>query len=120
MVLSVNASAMRLSFALCLFASLGSCGGGSGSGVGSTPAPLASVDGGAGAGVPASAAPVIEYDTAEYQRSTGSVAMDAIAAYDAGATGDGVIVAILDRSEEHTSELQSLMRISYAAFCLKK
>src|SRR3546814_4626360 len=28
--------------------------------------------------------------------------------------------AIGDRSEEHTSELQSLMRISYAVFCLKK
>src|SRR3546814_6073875 len=28
--------------------------------------------------------------------------------------------AALDRSEEHTSELQSLMRISYAVFCLKK
>src|SRR3546814_3225671 len=27
---------------------------------------------------------------------------------------------ILARSEEHTSELQSLMRISYAVFCLKK
>src|SRR3546814_1293533 len=29
-------------------------------------------------------------------------------------------LAGLDRSEEHTSELQSLMRISYAVFCLKK
>src|SRR3546814_8077919 len=29
-------------------------------------------------------------------------------------------VAGLSRSEEHTSELQSLMRISYAVFCLKK
>src|SRR3546814_6304264 len=30
-------------------------------------------------------------------------------------------MAVLDgRSEEHTSELQSLMRISYAVFCLKK
>src|SRR3546814_1683518 len=29
-------------------------------------------------------------------------------------------VAQLPRSEEHTSELQSLMRISYAVFCLKK
>src|SRR3546814_3103938 len=29
-------------------------------------------------------------------------------------------VAGVDRSEEHTSELQSLMRISYAVFCLKK
>src|SRR3546814_5135925 len=28
--------------------------------------------------------------------------------------------ALLGRSEEHTSELQSLMRISYAVFCLKK
>src|SRR3546814_6212901 len=27
---------------------------------------------------------------------------------------------IIQRSEEHTSELQSLMRISYAVFCLKK
>src|SRR3546814_3995203 len=30
------------------------------------------------------------------------------------------VVLILARSEEHTSELQSLMRISYAVFCLKK
>src|SRR3546814_1650589 len=30
------------------------------------------------------------------------------------------VFAVLDRSEEHTSELQSLMRISYALFCLKK
>src|SRR3546814_9856001 len=29
-------------------------------------------------------------------------------------------VAVSGRSEEHTSELQSLMRISYAVFCLKK
>src|SRR3546814_5787522 len=28
--------------------------------------------------------------------------------------------SLLSRSEEHTSELQSLMRISYAVFCLKK
>src|SRR3546814_7847329 len=28
--------------------------------------------------------------------------------------------ALIARSEEHTSELQSLMRISYAVFCLKK
>src|SRR3546814_5683823 len=30
------------------------------------------------------------------------------------------IAGIVQRSEEHTSELQSLMRISYAVFCLKK
>src|SRR3546814_6648547 len=34
----------------------------------------------------------------------------------------GLAIALLmfARSEEHTSELQSLMRISYAVFCLKK
>src|SRR3546814_9970003 len=41
--------------------------------------------------------------------------------------GDGLVIAgrgplllLYLRSEEHTSELQSLMRISYAVFCLKK
>src|SRR3546814_3825392 len=34
--------------------------------------------------------------------------------------GTEQIGEILDRSEEHTSELQSLMRSSYAVFCLKK
>src|SRR3546814_7376743 len=34
--------------------------------------------------------------------------------------GDGEQHRRLKRSEEHTSELQSLMRISYAVFCLKK
>src|SRR3546814_8028513 len=33
---------------------------------------------------------------------------------------DRAAAIIADRPEEHTSELQSLMRISYAVFCLKK
>src|SRR3546814_8534914 len=37
-----------------------------------------------------------------------------------GRTRDGGHPAARMRSEEHTSELQSLMRISYAVFCLKK
>src|SRR3546814_10842167 len=39
-----------------------------------------------------------------------------------GESGSGKSVHVLSmlRSEEHTSELQSLMRISYAVFCLKK
>src|SRR3546814_2131831 len=44
-----------------------------------------------------------------------------------GKTGDGAGIHVDlpdrffdDRSEEHTSELQSLMRTSYAVFCLKK
>src|SRR3546814_7015945 len=36
-----------------------------------------------------------------------------------GGIDRGLDVGVLDRSEEHTSELQSLMRISYAVFCLK-
>src|SRR3546814_2787275 len=43
----------------------------------------------------------------------------------AGVNSEGFRTAVLPkasagRSEEHTSELQSLMRISYAVFCLKK
>src|SRR3546814_1651619 len=34
--------------------------------------------------------------------------------------GSGANPDLSDRSEEHTSELQSLMRTSYAVFCLKK
>src|SRR3546814_4742083 len=36
------------------------------------------------------------------------------------ATGGKLEIGQMMRSEEHTSELQSLMRISYAVFCLKK
>src|SRR3546814_6926174 len=53
-----------------------------------------------------------------------STATDAASSMAASA-GDIVVTARrraedLSRSEEHTSELQSLMRISYAVFCLKK
>src|SRR3546814_7808044 len=37
-----------------------------------------------------------------------------------GAAGAGILPLPERRSEEHTSGLQSLMRISYAVFCLKK
>src|SRR3546814_10100109 len=37
--------------------------------------------------------------------------------FDCGITAEGLTAIV--RSEEHTSELQSLMRISYAVFCLK-
>src|SRR3546814_7395585 len=36
------------------------------------------------------------------------------------ARAEGMPAVVALRSEEHTSELQSLMRISYAVFCLKK
>src|SRR3546814_968344 len=38
----------------------------------------------------------------------------------AGTRASGLGLGLAIRSEEHTSELQSLMRISYAVFCLKK
>src|SRR3546814_2113692 len=46
----------------------------------------------------------------------------AAARVDRGGGAQGDVVPGVDpwRSEEHTSELQSLMRISYAVFCLKK
>src|SRR3546814_7649877 len=37
-----------------------------------------------------------------------------------GISASSALAADTARSEEHTSELQSLMRISYAVFCLKK
>src|SRR3546814_5016432 len=45
---------------------------------------------------------------------------DAEGAYDFGLGAGFYVDATEQRSEEHTSELQSLMRISYAVFCLKK
>src|SRR3546814_4705658 len=47
-------------------------------------------------------------------------ATEADRAWDAGADAQRFRVDLCGRSEEHTSELQSLMRISYAVFCLKK
>src|SRR3546814_3188171 len=47
------------------------------------------------------------------------VKQDAICRRLMGVPGVGAVTA-LARSEEHTSELQSLMRSSYAVFCLKK
>src|SRR3546814_5374596 len=63
-----------------------------------------------------------------YLRSLGKPALAGLAA---AATAPGpsasgregverLAADLKDRSEEHTSELQSLMRISYAVFCLKK
>src|SRR3546814_8092966 len=54
------------------------------------------------------------------------LAEDVLASVDpahADAAGETLVAAVNragGRSEEHTSELQSLMRISYAVFCLKK
>src|SRR3546814_2059718 len=54
-------------------------------------------------------------------RSRDGIHRDVIMGRTNAAGREEIIVApAQDRSEEHTSELQSLMRISYAVFCLKK
>src|SRR3546814_10499243 len=52
------------------------------------------------------------------RRTKGQIALEA----GLGELADGLFndPSLASRSEEHTSELQSLMRISYAVFCLKK
>src|SRR3546814_6572788 len=52
--------------------------------------------------------------------STYGQAMQDPLAFEAVAARDVHMQVQMERSEEHTSELQSLMRISYAVFCLKK
>src|SRR3546814_5587977 len=57
---------------------------------------------------------------ASFNRGSNTLHLPAAAsAYSAQLVGS-IVVLISVRSEEHTSELQSLMRISYAVFCLKK
>src|SRR3546814_2565225 len=54
-------------------------------------------------------------------RSRGSLGVAVQGAFGTGDVGrlERRLDVLVDRSEEHTSELQSLMRISYAVFCLK-
>src|SRR3546814_8188171 len=52
--------------------------------------------------------------------SVGACRQCAVKSYRDESDKTGRIVMSCMRSEEHTSELQSLMRISYAVFCLKK
>src|SRR3546814_2176312 len=77
------------------------------------------LQGGAGRGADASGAAGcrrIHLDRVRCRRLAGG---QALPAGPPGTTGSEQAVAG-ERSEEHTSELQSLMRISYAVFCLKK
>src|SRR3546814_5800623 len=62
--------------------------------------------------------PPEELDAAIIFAPVGSLVPAALKAVRKG--GKVVCAGIHMRSEEHTSELQSLMRISYAVFCLKK
>src|SRR3546814_7376642 len=53
-------------------------------------------------------------------RCDGCITVHVDAALKQGASREEIAEALGVRSEEHTSELQSLMRSSYAVFCLKK
>src|SRR3546814_2570821 len=77
--------------------------------------------------------PAVPVNIAQYVELRGALELDALrqACADAGREIGSAFVRIFEidaqpyqiidpRSEEHTSELQSLMRISYAVFCLKK
>src|SRR3546814_3533616 len=55
-------------------------------------------------------------DVTDHLVREGYAAPDRVAAH--GGSAGGLLMGAI-RSEEHTSELQSLMRISYAVFCLK-
>src|SRR3546814_10256005 len=54
------------------------------------------------------------------ERGLDATWLSALGVVHAPSLGPIAVLALLLRSEEHTSELQSLMRISYAVFCLKK
>src|SRR3546814_8495672 len=66
----------------------------------------------------------LELRTRDRERKLLKKVQQSITRIDAGDYGwceeTGEPIGVPRRSEEHTSELQSLMRISYAVFCLKK
>src|SRR3546814_7159499 len=59
-------------------------------------------------------------DTSDTSTPTGKISTNVIGSRNIGLAYSVLNDSICARSEEHTSELQSLMRISYAVFCLKK
>lgn len=93
----VPASCVRpAAFRLLLLAGCGlplaACGGAGGSG----PAPLSSAPAAVTPTPTPTPAPTINYDTAEYRRSTAPVQSGAITAWQAGATGSGVTIGFID------------------------
>ena len=75
---------------------LSACGGSDG-GVASTPAPSPS------ASPPPAPPPASTFDTPEYQRSNAAVQAQALVAYQAGASGQGVVAAVIDSGIDQSS-----------------
>ncbi|TPG15749.1 peptidase S8 [Sphingomonas oligophenolica] len=92
------------STAIALALMLAACGGGGGGGVASTPAPpVATIPTPTPTPVPAPSptpaptpTPAPGFDTSEYRATVGAVSMNALAAYQKGATGAGINLAIID------------------------
>ena len=82
-----------IGIALPALAALSACGGGGGGAVASTPPPPAAVT---PPPPPPPPPPTTGFNTAEYQRSNGAVQAGALTAYNAGATGAGIIAAVVD------------------------
>src|SRR3546814_1129528 len=90
--------------------------------------PATDTPGAIDAGVPRAIDAMLRDWASEKTRGDFVATLDALDAAARSATGKGLAALLPDRrapvvaarSEEHTSELQSLMRISYAVFCLKK
>src|SRR3546814_4514810 len=68
-----------------------------------------------GTGAFVTTAAIADYRSGETDFTTGSAGFST-----AATSAEAGLLQRGNRSEEHTSELQSLMRISYAVFCLKK
>src|SRR3546814_3106034 len=69
---------------------------------------------------PDHSAPGVNAAAQSVQKASTSAMASAAGSFGGSGWKDGVQLNTKPRSEEHTSELQSLMRISYAVFCLKK
>ncbi len=91
---------------------LAACGGSDAGGVASTPVP--STPAGVPAPAPTTPNPSINYDTTEYRLSGAAKQAEAIAAYNAGATGAGVTVGVID-SGVNSSSSEFSGRISTAS-----
>ena len=86
-----------LTGAALLLALLSGCGGDSSPGVvASTPVPAPAPTAAPTPAPVPSPAPAVNYNTAEYQRSNAAVQAQAITAYNNGATGQGVLVGVID------------------------
>ena len=86
---------LRHSAGLAATCLLTACGGGDGGGIATTPAPaFTPVPVSSPAPTPVSTP--VDYDTATYRATVGAVSMNALAAYNAGATGAGATIGIVD------------------------